>query len=339
MLKRKRLPEDDMKNKVKKRVKNPKLKLENSPPATSIKDLIDMGRSLKYYKNIDTLMLWRITPYLEKLEALIGLKSVKETVFFQIIYYLQGLHTASNEEYLHTCIIGPPGHGKTVLAEIICKIYQSMGVLSENGPFKIAHRDDFVGEYLGSTSIKTKKLLESCVGGCLFVDEVYSLSAGNQDKDSFAKEAIDTITGFLSDHRKDFCMIIAGYKEQVEKCFFGMNPGLKRRFPWVHTIEQYKDLELADIFIKMIGDISWKIDVPRESVEKLIKENKPFFTHAGGDIENFISKCKMIHSRRVFSSNDEKKVLTIQDLNETIKYMKEHASVSEDKPPPFGMYM
>jgi SpoVK/Ycf46/Vps4 family AAA+-type ATPase len=338
MNKRKRILEDDMKNKVRKRVKTPKLKLENAPVATSIKDLIEMGKSLTYYGNIDTLALWRITPHLEKLNALIGLKSVKETIFFQIIYYLQNLHESSNEEYLHTCITGPPGHGKTIVAEIICKIYQSMGILSENGPFKIAHRDDLVGEYLGSTAMKTKKLLESCLGGCLFIDEIYSLSAGNKDRDSFAKEAIDTITGFLSDHKKEICVIIAGYKQEVEKCFFDMNPGLRRRFPWMHNIDSYKELELADIFLKMVSDINWKTDVDKESIEKLIKENKPLFQHGGGSIETFISKAKMMHSKRVFSTNDEKKLLTKADLNETIKYMKEHTN-EVDKGPPMGMYM
>ena len=95
-----------------------------------------------------------------------------------------------------------------------------MGILSKNGPFRIAHRDDFIAGYLGQTAIKTTKLLNSCLGGVLFIDEVYALGSGQEDKDSFSKEAIDTITGFLSDHKNDCCVIIAGYEKEIEDCFF-----------------------------------------------------------------------------------------------------------------------
>jgi SpoVK/Ycf46/Vps4 family AAA+-type ATPase len=324
-----------------KRGKKVKLTAIDTPPASSISDLIDMSNSLAYYSNIDTLMLWRITPHLIELNKLIGLKTLKETIFFQVIYYLQGLHIQSregnNEEYLHTAITGPPGHGKTVVAEIICKLYQSMGVLSDDGPFKIARREDLVGEYLGTTAMKTRALLESCIGGCLFIDEVYALSAGNKDRDSFAKEAIDTITGFLSEHKNDFCCIIAGYKEEVDKCFFDMNPGLRRRFPWMHNIEPYKPAELVDIFLKMVGDIGWSVNVEKDMLLALLTENKELFKHAGGDIENFISKMKMFHSRRVFSSKDEKKAVNLEDVKETIAYMRDRLEVG--KGPPLGMYM
>ena len=80
---------------------------------------------------------------------------------YQIIYYLQNLHEKCNEEYLHTVITGPPGCGKTTVAEIIGKIYSKMKILSDKNIFKIAKREDFVGEYLGQTAIKTKKVLNS----------------------------------------------------------------------------------------------------------------------------------------------------------------------------------
>ena len=204
----------------KKKRHRPILKLENAPPANTIHDLIELGKSIRFYKNIDTIMLWRITPYLEKLDKMIGMASLKESILFQVMYYLKGFHLKNkNEEYLHTMILGPPGHGKTEIARIIGELYQAMGILSPSGPFKIAYRDDFVAGYLGQTAIKTKKLLKSCIGGVLFVDEVYSLGPGREDRDSFSKEAIETITGFLSDHKNDFCFIGAGYEEDVKKMF------------------------------------------------------------------------------------------------------------------------
>lgn len=338
--KRKLYFEMEERTNITKRRRKLKLVLEDAPPVFNINDLIVLGKSIKYYKNLDTVMLWNITPYLEELDKMIGLKSLKETIFFQVIYYLQGMHKRNVDgEYLHTLIMGPPGHGKTAVAEIIGKIYQGMGILSPDGVFKIAHRDDFVAEYLGQTAIKTKKLLKSCIGGILFIDEVYSLAPRNKDRDSFSKEALDTLTAFLSEHKNDFCCIAAGYEEDIRNCFFDMNKGLERRFPWVHRIETYSCLELAKIFVKMTMEIKWIIEFSQDDVEKLIKDNKDYFKNAGGDIETFISKCKMIHSRRVFSLGKEHKfILTKDDLQQTMEYI-----ITNNKPkttePPFGMYM
>ena len=169
------------------------------------------------------------------------------------------MHKKGQNEYLHTVITGPPGTGKTSVAEIIGNIYKNMGVLSSKGSFTLAKREDFIAPYLGQTAIKTRVLLESCVGGVLFIDEAYALGPGQKDKDSFSKEAIDTLNAFLSEHKNDFCCIIAGYEEDIEKCFFRINKGLERRFQWVHRIDKYSDLELAKIMFKMINEVEWKV--------------------------------------------------------------------------------
>ena len=127
------------------------------------------------------IMLWKIVPYLEKLNEMIGMESLKESILYQLLYYLQGLHIRSPEgEYLHTIITGSPGTGKTTIAKIIGNIYQKSGILPGNGPFKIAHRQDFIAGYLGQTTNKTLKFLQSCLGGVVFIDEIYSL--GNEEK-------------------------------------------------------------------------------------------------------------------------------------------------------------
>lgn len=309
------------------------LKLENAPPVHSIQDLIELGKSVKYYKNIDTVMLWRITPYLEELNEMVGMESLKKTVFSQVIYYLQGMHKKNKGgDYLHTVIYGSPGTGKTTVAQIIGKIYKGLNVLSPNGEFRIAYRDDFVAGYLGQTSIKTKKLLNSCIGGVLFIDEVYAMGPRDSDRDSFAKEAIDTINAFLSEHKNDMCCIIAGYEDEVANCFFSMNKGLKRRFPWVHRISEYKPVELANMFLKMVKSAEWETSFDKKVLCRLFDENKELFVDAGGDIETFLTKCKMMHSERVFTLNREEKfILSEEDLKTALKFLKENNVIPKDE--------
>jgi hypothetical protein len=222
----------------------------------------------------------------------------------------------------------------TSVAKIIGKIYQTMGILSSTSVFKIAHRDDFIAEYLGQTAIKTKRLLESCIGGVLFIDEVYSLAPRNKDRDSFSKEALDTLTAFLSEHKNDFCCIAAGYEDDINRCFFNGNNGLESRFQWVHKIEAYSPEELTNIFIKMVGDMKWKLDVDVSDVLSIIKENKKYFEYAGRDIETFLTKCKMVHTKRIFSLGYEHMfIFTLKDLKEGIKLVKKHKTKKEDCPP------
>ncbi len=325
---------DQMDNSDEKSVKRkkPKLRLKDAPPVQSIKDLIELGKSIKFYKNLDTIMLWRITPYLEQLDAMIGMESLKQTIFYQIIYYLQGMHTKNrNEEYLHTVIYGAPGHGKTFCAQIIGKLYQAMGVLSPNGVFKIAYRDDLVAGYLGQTATKTKKLLTSCLGGVLLIDEVYSLAPRNNDRDSFSKEAIDTITGFLSENKNSFCCIIAGYEDEVQNCFFAMNKGLERRFPWVHRIKEYTEKELCQIFYKKVRDMEWDTSFDDKFISNVFETHKNLFKNAGGDIETFLTKCKMMHAKRVFTLGKEHKfILNRDDIENAIKLLKTNTNKEDD---------
>ena len=318
----------------------PRIKLAEAPPINSLPDLVEIGHSVKFYKNIDSVMLWRITPYLEELLSLVGMQELKETIFYQVLYYLQGMHLRNkSDEYLHTMIYGPPGTGKTTVAQILARIYQGLNILSKDCNFKIAHRDDFIAGYLGQTAIKTQKLLKSCLGGVLFIDEVYSLAPREDDEDSFSKEALDILTAFLSEHKNDFCCIAAGYEDDIESCFFAMNKGLKRRFPWVHRINKYTSEDLMNIFFKMLTEGKWEYSLKNNMVNELLEKNIDLFENAGGDIETFISKCKMVHARRVISLGIEHKfILTFKDLENAIHLVKKHKLVKVIDTPPFGMY-
>jgi hypothetical protein len=227
----------------------------------------------------------------------------------------------------------------TTVARILGKIYTSLGILSTKGEFRIAYRDDFIGEYIGHTAIKTRNLLQSCIGGVLFIDEVYSLAPRDKSRDSFSKEALDTLTAFLSEHKNDFCCIGAGYEKDIRECFFNMNSGLARRFPWVHHVDDYSPENLADIFIGMIQIMNWEMCVEKSDIVKIIRENKGMFSNHGGSVEVYLSKCKMAHARRVFGLDDDHKfVLTDEDLRVGMDMTRKMMKVDEEHPPPPMMY-
>ena len=147
-----------------------------SPEINNLVDLISISESGKKYTNIDAEIIKNILPYIKELNALIGMKKLKETVLLQILYFLQKFHVSkepaikkrktdvSNSEYLHTVIYGEAGCGKTEVAMILGKIYASLGLLS-TGSFSIVNRAGLIGEYLGHTAIKTLNVLQSCLGG------------------------------------------------------------------------------------------------------------------------------------------------------------------------------
>ena len=314
-----------------------------TPEIKDLKSLIELAQTKIRYSNINVEVLWNVLPELQKLDEMIGMEKLKESVFYQIIYYLQNLNERSPNEYLHTVILGPPGCGKTTIAQIIGEIYKKMKILSPNGTFKVAKREDLVGEYLGQTAVKTKKLLMSCLGGVLFIDEAYALGPGQKDRDSYSKEAIDTMNAFLSDHKDKICCIIAGYEEEIKKCLFSVNPGLERRFQWVHRIDTYTDNDLARMCLKKIDEIKWETNVDINTFEKIIKDNKELFKNYGGDIENLVNKSKLCHAKRVFCL-DEKFRFTLvnKDFDDAIEMMKKNKLVDnkeeEDQPPP-SLYM
>ena len=120
---------------------------------------------------------------------------------------------------MHTVIYGPPGTGKTEVAKIIGRLFSKLGVLKKN-VFKKVTRADLIAGYLGQTAIKTKEVVNSAIGGVLFIDEAYAL--GNKEKrDIFAKECIDTFAHY--DNKDKLMVIIAGYEDELNKCFFEYN--------------------------------------------------------------------------------------------------------------------
>jgi chromosomal replication initiation ATPase DnaA len=148
---------------------------------------------------------------------------------------------------------------------------------------------------------------------------VYSL--GNKDgTDSFAKEAIDTMNLFLSENKDYMMMIVAGYKEEINNCFFKYNEGLRRRFMWYHTIEPYTAENLRDIFLSKLEQSEWTYDDKvTEYMLQTIRNHKELFPDNAGSIENFITLVKIKHGKRVLLlSVEHKKKITIEDIKNAL---------------------
>ena len=282
----------------------------------NLSDLINMinknppTENVEY--NINMEPLYKIKPNLKKLNNMIGMKSLKENVVNQIIYFLQDLMQSDDGDFLHTVIYGPPGTGKTEIAKIIGKIYSKIGILKKN-KFKKATRSDMIAGYLGQTAIKTSDLIKESLGGVLFIDEAYAL--GNAEgRDSFSKEAIDTLCEALSDHKHDLMVIIAGYEDELKKCFFNYNKGLDSRFTWRFKTDDYSAEELKNIFEKKVKEAMWSLEENCLS-DEWFEKHMPYFKYYGRDMETLFSRTKICHSKRVFClPKSKKKIITKNDI-------------------------
>jgi hypothetical protein len=278
--------------------------------------LIEMyPRDLKIQYNIDMNALHNIKEPLQEINNMIGMKELKISITGQLIYFIQKLHinADSTGDFMHTVVYGPPGTGKTEVAKLMGKIYSKLGILS-SGTFLKVTRSDLIAGYLGQTALKTSDVIKKALGGVLFIDEAYAL--GNSDKkDIFSKECIDTLCEALSDHKNNLMVIVAGYETELKECFFNYNMGLESRFTWRFKTDEYTGKDLYAIFKKKVADIGWTIHTSNDITHEWFDKNRDSFPYFGRDIESFLAKTKISHSKRVFCKPiSEKKCLTKEDL-------------------------
>jgi len=298
---------------------------------TNINDLINIIQTYPYDENkeynIDLKSLHNIKPELIELDNMIGLTELKQSIFEQLLYFMQNLHIGEKSgDYKHTILFGPPGTGKTEIAKIIGKMYSKIGVL-KNNIFKKVTRNDLIAGYLGQTAIKTKKVVDECIGGVLFIDEAYSLSNGDNG-DSYSKECLDVLCECLSNYKNELMVIIAGYEDELNNTIFRVNQGLSSRFIWRFHIDIYNHKELLKIFKKITEDQGWNLH--DEIDENWFLKNHKDFLNYGRDMETLLTCVKIAHGTRIYGNPEvEKKTINIFDMNNGYKKFKQNKNLKK----------
>ncbi|KAK8428842.1 putative AAA family ATPase [Phyllosticta citricarpa] len=245
-----------------------------------------------------------------KLQKLIGLGSVKDSVralFDSIQYnYTRELDEEPLIDFsLNKVFLGNPGTGKTTVAKLYGQILADIGFLS-CGEVVVKTPADFVGSVLGGSEANTKGILAATQGKVLVIDEAYGLygGKGNSSSDSFKTAVIDTIVAEVqSVPGDDRCVLLLGYREQMEEMFQNVNPGLTRRFPLdsAFNFDDFSDDELAAIFDLKLKLQSFKAtDAARKIALGMLARarNRPRFGNAG-EIDILLNDAKMRHQKRI----------------------------------------
>ena len=208
----------------------------------------------------------------EKLEEMIGLDNLKNEVkeFIAIskmnkIRKDQGYNVSGFT--LHSLFLGNPGTGKTTVARLMGQLLYENQIISAD-KYVETSRSDLVGQYIGHTAQKTREVLESALGGVLFIDEAYTLATG-VDND-FGIEAINEILKFMEDHRQDLVIIFAGYTKDMER-FLEMNEGLRSRIPNTFTFDDYTVEQLVKIGFDELTANGYKVEY--DLYKNLIENN------------------------------------------------------------------
>lgn len=265
-------------------------------------------------------------PY-QELDDLIGLESVKKEVRslanfvkLQKQREAQGLKTAKVS--YHLVFYGSPGTGKTTVARIVGRIYKDLGVLKKGHTVE-TDRAGLVAKYMGQTAQQTDTVVQKALDGVLFIDEAYSLVPEGGNGQDYGQEAIATILKRMEDYRDRLVVIIAGYKDEMQR-FIDSNPGLQSRFNRYIDFPDYSPQELTDIFKMYMKKNQYTMDGDAEAYLKtrleIVVEKKDRNFGNARYARNVFEKSIQAQANRLAGktglTKEELSELTMDDLKE-----------------------
>ena len=244
---------------------------------------------------------------LEQLDReLIGLAPVKARIrdisaLLLIDKLRSRMGLSSGAPSLHMSFTGNPGTGKTTVAMRMAEILKHLGYVRK-GHLVAVTRDDLVGQYIGHTAPKTREILKRAMGGVLFIDEAYYLYRPENERD-YGQEAIEILLQVMENQRDDLVVILAGYKDRMER-FFRSNPGMSSRIAHHIDFPDYSDDELLAIAHLMLERMQYRLSPQaevafREYIER--RRRQPHFAN-GRSMRNALDRARLRQASRLFAA-------------------------------------
>jgi probable Rubsico expression protein CbbX len=254
---------------------------------------------------------------LDKLDReLIGLVPVKTRIreiaaLLLVDRLRKRFELTSGTPTLHMCFTGNPGTGKTTVAMRMGEILKRLGYVRQ-GHLVTVTRDDLVGQYIGHTAPKTKEVIKKAMGGVLFIDEAYYLYKPENERD-YGQESIEILLQVMENNRDDLVVILAGYKDKMDR-FFMSNPGMRSRIAHHVDFPDYSAAELLHIARLMLDDQNYRLSPAAEQAlaEYIpLRMHLPHFANARS-IRNALDRARLRQANRLFSARSQ--TLSKQDL-------------------------
>ena len=249
-----------------------------------------------------------VTEILDKLDReLVGLKPVKtrirETAALLLVDRVRKkMNLSSSSPTLHMSFTGNPGTGKTTVALRMAEILHRLGYVRE-GHLVSVTRDDLVGQYIGHTAPKTKEVIKKAMGGVLFIDEAYYLYKPENERD-YGAETIEILLQVMENNRDDLVVILAGYKNRMDK-FFESNPGMRSRVAHHIDFPDYSAEELLVIAKLMLAQQNYRFspDGEKAFAQYLpLRMNMTHFANARS-VRNALDRARLRQANRLFASS------------------------------------